>query len=775
MDVREASIRFDMTFGNIKFTGFLGAATGVIVAEYAFILSDVVLAGRVLGETALGSFALMMPVFTATSLCVGLVAVGTAMVCAEALGRFERDRANVLAGQGLVAAAAVGCVLALAICFLFGPYLAFMAPDCAERELAMAFGRWLPLSAALGSVDLLLVHLVYVYGGEKDCIASCAAQILVNILASYGLCEGLWGLPALGISGIAAGSCVACAVGLLLLMPSVLGGRGGFRFVFRWEPESLLLTVRASVGEVSSGLLHTFLFLVVAKFLVVRYGVESLPVATVVFCIVRLTVCFRGVGVALRMLEPFYHGEGNRRAVRRLARLATSVSLAESALLIGILLIAPELVVSLLCIDDPELVASIVRAIRLTVTGLAGYAATYPLCVHYTCTGSPVRSAVLSALAFFGVPAALLFAFGAIYGMDGVCLAVAVGPLVPLAAFLLIFRRPTSGHAARMWSISLDRGSDVVFVLDAVRDALKGTCSESSAKRTTDVLMLALKRLSERNGEGCRVEVSLLFGKENVELILRDDGERVALDDLGLPVVHVPAGCFNRNVFTVPLGAASRSLSVRKTGGRYVVLRGKDVPPEDVEAIIALDRESFAEAYQVSPEQDIALFKANRENGLVIKDSRTGAVVAYSMLLPVREEIYDRILTGKFVDTALTPDMVLPFDRPGVYRMYFASIVIHPTHRGASLLLTMFDAMVADFVALAERGIFGESLAADVVSQDGEKFAKLFGLEEIRKTDHASHIYEVRGLPPEFRVTTPATERLVGLYWEKFVQEKMKR
>ena len=763
-----------MTFGNIKFTGFFSAATSVIVAEYALILSDVVLAGRVLGETALGSFALMMPVFMVESLCVGLVAVGTAMVCAEALGRFERDRANVLAGQGLVVAAAVGCVLALAIYFLFGPYLAFMSPDCAERELAMAFGRWLPLAAALGPVDLLLVFLVYVYGGEKDCIVSCVVQILVNIIASYGLCSGLWGLPALGISGIAAGTCVACVAGVLFLLPALLGGRGGFRIVFRWAPESLLLTLRASVGEVSSGFLHTFLFLVVAKFMVIRYGVESLPVATVVFCIVRLTVCFRGVGVALRMLEPFYFGERNRGAVRRLARLAASVSLSESALLIGMLLIAPEIVVSLFCIDDPELAASTVRAIRLTVVGLAGYAATYPLCVHYACTGSPVRSAVLSALAFFGVPTALLFAFGAIYGMDGVCLAVAVGPFVPLAAFLL-FRRRTSGNAARMWSISLDRDSGVVFVLDSVREALKGTCSESSAKRTTDVLMLALKRLSERNGDGCRVEISLLFGKENVELIIRDDGALVALDDLGLPVVHVPAGCFNRNVFTVPLGAASRSLSVRRASGRYVVLRGKDVPPTDVEAIIALDRESFAEAYQVAPEQDIALFRANPENGLVIKDSRTGAVVAYSMLLPVREEIYARILTGKFVDTALTPDMVLPFDRPGVYRMYFASIVIHPAHRGASLLLTMFDAMVADFVALAERGIFGESLAADVVSQDGEKFAKLFGLDEIRKTDHASHIYEVRGLPPGFRVTTPATERLVGLYWEKFVQEKMKK
>ena len=765
-----------MTFGNIKFAGFLGTATSVFVAEYAIITSDAILAGRVLNEAALGAIALLLPVFMACSFCIGLVAVSTAMLCSDALGRLERDRANILAGQGLVAMLVVGGALALSIPLLMGPYLSFMAPDGGEvTALASAFARWMPITAVVGALDILLIDIVYVFGGKRECVISCALQILVNIVASYGLCEGLWGLPKLGISGISVGTSVACVAGILQLMPFVLRGKGGLKPVFHWDPQTLLDAASSNVGEVSSGLFHTFLFLAIAKYMVVRHGVDSLPIATVVFCIIRLTVFFRGAGMALRMIEPIYHSEGNRLAAKRLMRFASLVSLSESMLLMGIVLIAPELITSLFDITDPELAASTVRAIRLVVVGLAGYAISYPLCVHYMCTGSPVRSVALSLLAFFGVPAALLFAFGAIYGMVGVFLAVAVGPLASLAAFLLIFRRRTTGPTALMWSLTLDRWGNAELVIGNVREALQETCPGNSTKRTTDVLMLALKRLHERNGDSCRVEVSLLFGKENIELILRDDGVLKALDDLGLPVVHVPAGHFNRNVFTVPLGGASRSLSAHKKGGRYVVMRGKDVAIEDVEAIIALDRESFAEAYQVAPEQDVELFKANRENGLVIKDSKTGEVVAYSMLLPVREEIYDHILTGKFIDTALTPDMVLSLDRPGIYRMYFASIVIHPAHRGASLFLTMFDAMVADFVSLAERGIFGASLAADVVSQDGEKFAKLFGLSEIRKTDHNSHIYEVRGLPPEFRVTTPNTERLVGLYWEKFVQEEMKK
>ena len=204
---------------------------------------------------------------------------------------------------------------------------------------------------------------------------------------------------------------------------------------------------------------------------------------------------------------------------------------------------------------------------------------------------------------------------------------------------------------------------------------------------------------------------------------------------------------------------------------RYEVLHGNDFTIAELDEVIALDRMSLDSCYQVTASDDYALFKSNPENGLIVRERATKKIVGYSMLLPIREEMYERIRTGTFIDTDFTPDMTFRYDEPGIYRLYFASVVVHPDHRGAAMVLTMLDAMVKDFIDLTSRGIFFESMIADVVSRDGIKFCKLFGLKEVCRSNHNSYIYEVTTLPPLLRVTTPTTKRLYDIYRAKFADE----
>ena len=127
-----------MTFANRKFMGFLGAATVVIVAEYILVLSDSVIAGRMIGEKALGAMNLLMPVFMLASFFTWLLAVGTSIVYSDAMARTQKERAANIAGQGLVASVMLGLALCIAILALKSLYLAFMAPD-ADTALAMAY------------------------------------------------------------------------------------------------------------------------------------------------------------------------------------------------------------------------------------------------------------------------------------------------------------------------------------------------------------------------------------------------------------------------------------------------------------------------------------------------------------------------------------------------------------------------------------------------------------------------------------------------------------
>ncbi|MBR4614545.1 MAG: hypothetical protein IKO55_02965, partial [Kiritimatiellae bacterium] len=148
-----------MTFANRKFIGFLGAATVVIIAEYILVLSDGVIAGQMIGEKALGAVNMLMPIFMVVSFFTWLLAVGTSIVYSDATARMQRERAANLAGQGLVASALLGLVLAVAVLAVKGLYVGFMASDAETTGCALGYMKWYPLIVLLEAVDLLLLYL----------------------------------------------------------------------------------------------------------------------------------------------------------------------------------------------------------------------------------------------------------------------------------------------------------------------------------------------------------------------------------------------------------------------------------------------------------------------------------------------------------------------------------------------------------------------------------------------------------------------------------------
>ncbi len=110
--------------------------------------------------------------------------------------------------------------------------------------------------------------------------------------------------------------------------------------------------------------------------------------------------------------------------------------------------------------------------------------------------------------------------------------------------------------------------------------------------------------------------------------------------------------------------------------------------------------------------------------------------------------------------------MVLKYDVPGIYHLVFVSVVVHPAHRSARMIFALLNAMVEDFIVLSRRGIFIDRMVADVVSRDGRKFCHLLGLDKVCESHHHSTIYEISGLPPKFRMTTPSTRCLEAVYKE---------
>ena len=753
-----------MTFANRKFIGFLAAATVVIIAEYILVLSDCVIAGRVLGEEALGAVNLLMPMFAGVSFFTWLLALGTSIVYSDAIARMQNERASHLAGQGLVASALIGFALAGVMLAIKGPYLAFISPGAETAAFWNSYLVWYPVVIVLESVDMLLLYLSYTDGGERSCLVSYCGQVLVNVFLSYGLCSGSWGLPNLGMTGISLGTVFAYLVGIALLLPHFFDKRAcGIRFRPKFLPLELIRSLKMSFGDASVGLYQALLFFVVTKYVVHCWGPDGLPVLAVVFCIVRLTVFFNGIGIALQPLETVYHGEGNTTGVNNLVRFAAVISLAESLLISGIVFIYPDSILTLVGIEDPESFEVSRHCARLTVTGLAGYAIAYMLNSHYQFVGRPSRSIILTAFAFFIMPVALMPILCRFLEEDGVWIALAAGPALAVLISLALRRRGCAkqGDESLMWSLKVSDAPACLKVLTAIEKALADRLSPDAASRVVDIVGLSLRHIRMHNGDRRRVhaEITVKILDENARLIVRDDGRPVALDNLGVPVQHLPTSGFNRNVFFFPMVV---------DGGKYDVFHGSDIDLKMAEGITALDKQSFDERFLSPASEDYERLLPNRENGIVIVEHATGMVVGYSMLVPVSDEIYERIRSGKFSEHDLAPGMVAKYDGPGFYNLYFMGVVIHPEHRNVRMVMTLIDAMAEDFISLFGRGIYIKRMVADVVSRNGVKFCRLFGLRKTCGTDHGSTIYEVSCLPPMFRETTPTLGRLVALYRGKY-------
>lgn len=374
-------------------------AAVIVSADYLLALTDCVVAGRVLGENALGAMNLLMPVFSAVMFFFWMFAAGTSRVYSRKLRRGDAARAETLAGQGVAVSLAVGAAVVAMLKLMEGPYLAFLAPSDAITVFSGRYWRWYLWAVVPQSVEMMLLYLLYAGGRERVCIFVYAVQIAANAAASYFLCIRF------GMAGIAAGTVAAYAAGLSLLVWHVAAERM-LPLKMRFDAAGLAYSVKSSFAESFVFLFQAVLFVAITKYVLYFWDSESLAVCAVVFCVIRLASFLGGVGVSMMTLEGT-HGVAKSKDVQRVFKIGSATAFAAMALAAVVFFIAPEPVIGLFGIESRDLALGAKMAARITVVGLvlAGGAAFLPLLRRVKKTASPeaplnyLQSYVLSRLA----------------------------------------------------------------------------------------------------------------------------------------------------------------------------------------------------------------------------------------------------------------------------------------------------------------------------------------------------------------------------------------
>lgn len=332
----------------------LTAGTCVVIAETSYI-------GR-LGTESLAAMALVFPfVILMMTMSGGAMGGSVSSAIARALGAGDSDRAATLAIHALLIGLCFGLTFMLGM-LLFGPSL-----------LALLGGRGAVLDQAVGYVQIFfggaiipwlmntLAAILRGTGNMKLPSAIVLNSAVCQIILGGTLGLGLGPVPQFGMRGVAAGSLIAFAVGVVIMAWYVFSGRARVKPTFRGVriQRSLFFDI-LKVGTISCFTpLQSVLTITIFTHMLARFGNEVLAGygigARLEF---MLTSIAFAVGIASVPMVGMAIGAGQVARARRIAWTAGCVSFAAVGVVATTIAVVPDIWINLFTSDPGVRAAS---------------------------------------------------------------------------------------------------------------------------------------------------------------------------------------------------------------------------------------------------------------------------------------------------------------------------------------------------------------------------------------------------------------------------------
>ena len=170
-------------------------------------------------------------------LLVASIGTGSTALIARAKGALHRSLANKVTGQSISAAVIMGLIVGSILFLADRPIVEATQLQGMAQGFALQYLRM--LSFALPFTTVMFVAGACRRGGGDTLTPAIVMVIvdLVNMVSSFALTRGWWGLPVLGFSGIALGTIIAYVVGGILEFMVVWFGTSGARlYLHRMRP-----------------------------------------------------------------------------------------------------------------------------------------------------------------------------------------------------------------------------------------------------------------------------------------------------------------------------------------------------------------------------------------------------------------------------------------------------------------------------------------------------------------------------------------------------------
>ncbi len=566
-----------------KFRSMLMTATFAMAIEYLKLLTANIIAGNMLGEQAIAGINLVTPLFSVIAFVAATISVGTAICFSYEMGRFDKGKASGFFGQGIILAVGAGiAVFALAF---FGKdlFFRFLGATGEVYRYASEYYRYLVFMALIYPITMTLTDTVYGEGDSLICNISFAAQITANVLLSIFLCRTM------GIGGISLGTVLASVIGTVILMLHFLRKGNALRFRWHLKWKDIMQVFKYSIVDAVLYLNWAVMLFVLNKFIISRFGDEVLSAFSVVVNIFTLTIVFDGIGQAIQPLINVYRGEQNTKGVGQVMRIAQKTAVLEGLLLTVFFLIYPESVAHLVGVNDSGIIAMTRTAVRIMAVTMSFSSLVYLFSSYYLITDKIPLALLITCQNDVAMPILLSILLGLAFGVTGVWMGLALGPVMTIlvTALIVYFRYkranfPLLLDKARdelIFSSNLVLSPDSIMALVQRQEDLLtqyGVCSRSiyhvSLLIEETFMLIVEKNPGKKILAECTTDLN-----DDVCLILRDSGVIFDITDTDLYVsslrAFVVAGVmerqkkkayltttgYNRNVFRLPKEDTAKS------------------------------------------------------------------------------------------------------------------------------------------------------------------------------------------------------------------------
>lgn len=219
------------------------------------IIDTLLVAG--IGSVAIAGVGSALQVMFFLISALSALAVGSAVLVAQAVGAADPRRASQLARQSLLWSGIISIPLALGGLLLAAPIIGLFGVEPAVARIGVDY-----LHVTMGTVVVLVA--LFIGGGvlrgagdSRTPMLVTAIANVINVGLAYGLIYGHFGLPALGPVGSAWATFIARALALLLLIGALwrgsngvsIGGRGSWRPDIKVAAQVLRIGVPAALEQ----------------------------------------------------------------------------------------------------------------------------------------------------------------------------------------------------------------------------------------------------------------------------------------------------------------------------------------------------------------------------------------------------------------------------------------------------------------------------------------------------------------------------------------------